>query len=91
MSRCPYCKKVPYPAKGEDGEWIWKNVFRVDFFTIIAVGILLALSWAYQHDTAECFEVLENLDDVCLPYCNVIPIEDVADDSIIDWENIGGG
>lgn len=61
--------KPKYPIKNEDGSVNWKNLFRIEFMTVIWIAIILFLAWAYSHDTAECRDVLSNPRDYCDSYC----------------------
>lgn len=67
--KCPHCKKVPYPAKNADGSWNKKNVLRVEYTTILAILLLAFLSWGYKQDMAQCFNIVENAGEYCVPYC----------------------
>ena len=68
--KCPHCKKAPYPIKNEDGSWNKKNLLKVDWYTVVAVLILIFLAWGYRQDMEQCFELTENPRDYCAPICN---------------------
>ncbi len=70
--KCPHCKKVPYPAKDENGKPIWKNILRIDFGMVLFVAVVLFAAWGYKHDIAECKEIIENPTDYCEPVCESI-------------------
>jgi len=67
--KCPHCKKVPYPAKNADGTLNWKNILRIDWWTILFIVWILFIAWAYQHDTAECMKIVEQPYTFCEDYC----------------------
>jgi hypothetical protein len=62
MNQCPKCnhKYHKYPIKGEDGKIIWQNLFKMDWMSIIFLVVILFLSYAYIHDTADCMAMREH-------------------------------
>ena len=60
MSKCPHCGKVAYPVMDENKKVIMKNLFRIDWFTIIMLIIILGLVFAYKIDTKICRDIIEN-------------------------------
>ena len=60
-SKCPHCGKVPYPVyDNETKKVIWKNVFHIDWMTMLILATVLFSAWAYKHDTKECMEMLKS-------------------------------
>lgn len=57
---CPHCKKAPYPIKNEDGTLNWKNLFHIDWLTLILIAMILFSAWVYVHDTETCREITSN-------------------------------
>lgn len=53
-----YRKQEVYPVRDENGKWIWKNLFRIDLWSIFFIAILLLIAWGYKHDIAQCEEVI---------------------------------
>ena len=67
---CPKCgaKVIKYPVKDENGRWIVKNLFKMDFLSFIFLVVILFSAWAYKHDMASCFELREEPCAYCGPY-----------------------
>ncbi len=75
---CQKCgtKYVKFPIKGQPekslGEnyrektIIWKNLFRIDLFTIVMVASILLMTYGYKHDIAKCNEVMTNPYQFCV-------------------------
>lgn len=64
----PIKKDMDKPLKGDNIDW--KNMWGVRNSGVLVLSILLILlvlfgSWAYRHDTEECFKVIENPCDYC--------------------------
>jgi hypothetical protein len=57
--KCPYCNKAPYPYKDEQGNIIWKNLFRMDFMSIALLIIVLLLILGYKADMAKCDDAIK--------------------------------
>lgn len=57
-NKCPHCGKPPYPIKKEDGTLNWKNLFHVDWMTMIILATVLFSAYAYNHDTMECRKMI---------------------------------
>lgn len=73
--KCPHCGKLPHPVREEDEfgnvKWNWKNLFRVNLSTIVAVALILFLAYGYNNDTEQCFNILEEPCDFIDQYqCN---------------------
>jgi len=68
VEECPKCgsRYAKYPIKDENGKWIPKNFFKMDFMSIAFLVVILFLLFAYQHDTQDCREDRENPCNVCV-------------------------
>jgi hypothetical protein len=60
--QCPNCGKkyAKYPLKDEEGNILWKNLFKIDWYTIMWFCVFLFLLFGYYHDTRECRTIMEN-------------------------------
>ena len=75
--RCKNCgedqAKFPLRAQPEktlmenyrEGTIIWKNLFKMTLQDLAFILIVLAMSWAYAHDTKECKYIIEHPKEVC--------------------------
>ena len=60
-SKCPRCGQVPYPVYDtETKKIIWKNLFHIDWMTMLILATVLFSAYAYKHDTAECRKMIEH-------------------------------
>ena len=76
VSKCKQCgaKQIKYPAwRGqENGEAfsfdkiIWKNLFKMDFMSVLFVLCIVLMYTGYGHDISKCEQVIE---DPC-GFCN---------------------
>ena len=57
---CPNCKKPPYPLFDENKKIIIRNLFHIDWLTLIMVIMLLFSAFVYSHDTAACRDIVTN-------------------------------
>lgn len=39
---------------------IWKNIFKVDWFTVMFLGVIIFLAWSYTNDIEEYKQVYED-------------------------------
>lgn len=95
--KCPHCGKVPYPARNENGTLNWKNILKIDWSAMIWVLLILFIAWAYKHDTAECFDLVEHTQEYCAQFegLNTYQTVPTAPESILNktievdffWEN----
>jgi len=62
MEICPKCgnKFAKYPLKDEQGKIIWINLFKIDWYTLLWVAVVLFLLFGYYHDTAECRKIIQD-------------------------------
>ena len=65
---CPSCGKkyVKFPLKNENGKFIWKNLFKMDWYTVMWLVVVLLLVFGYQHDISACRDMIEHP----IQYCN---------------------
>ena len=74
--KCPNCGKevVRFPVKDEQGKIIWKNLFKMDWMSVMFLIAILFMTLAYIHDTKQCNEIIENPIDFCKEnnYCKSI-------------------
>ena len=65
--RCPNCKtKVArFPLKDSNGKLIVKNLFKMDFISIMWFIVIILLVTTYKHDISECEEIITDP----LKYC----------------------
>lgn len=89
--RCPHCGKVPYPIRteekyGEKRQVIWKNLFKMDWAWLLLFIIVIVLVVAYNHDTAECRDLIENPCDYVEQFdCKEINyVEGIGNEKTID-------
>ena len=61
----------PYIEKRGLGNW--KNLFRMptlqEWTILFMIMMALFISWAYTSDTQACRDTLENLEGICIDYC----------------------
>lgn len=62
--------KAKYPIKNPDGSWNFKNLFRIDWKTIIFILWILYMAWAYKQDTSSCMYYVEHPREYCDAYCD---------------------
>ena len=62
MDRCSACGKkfVKYPIKDSEGKIVWKNMFKMDLFSLFFLISILSLSLMYMHDTKACEQMIED-------------------------------
>ena len=67
MEECPRCGKryAKYPWKDEQGNIIWKNMFRLDMVSIIWLIAIILMTYGYITETAKCQEVIDNPCEFC--------------------------
>lgn len=77
VEHCPKCgaKYAKYPLKDEHGKFIIKNFFKMDWYTIMWLIVVLLLIFGYYRDTSECRKIIEKP----LSYCDSINACEVLD------------
>lgn len=63
--------KGKYPWKDDQGNIIWKNLFKMDAVSILFLIIVVILIIGFKVDTAKCDEVYNNPEGFCQDYCEV--------------------
>jgi hypothetical protein len=60
--QCPHCGKkyAKYLWRDEQGNIIWKNLFKIDWYTLMWLAVVLFLLYGYYHDTSECREIIQD-------------------------------
>lgn len=60
MERCPKCgeKYAKYPLKDENKKIIWKNIFKIDWYTVMWLIVVMILIFGYAKDTNTCREII---------------------------------
>jgi hypothetical protein len=93
--QCPHCGKkyAKYPWRDEQGNIIWKNLFKIDWYTLMWLAVVLFLLYGYYHDTAECIEIIQNPITYCEESnaCEVMSLDIKSPDKEVDkWfmENV---
>jgi len=89
--KCPHCGNVVKPVKGITKQNI-KRLFLTmpklqDWITIAIIVMILLLAWAYNHDTAECRELIKNIDEVCMKRVSSLINTTDADINIPEFDN----
>ena len=69
--KCPHCKKAPWPLKDDNGKFLWKNLFKIDFFSVSFILVVLFMSWAYQQDVEQYQEIKEDPGGFCNNWCSM--------------------
>ena len=91
VEKCPKCGSTysKYPLRDTEGKYIWKNLFKMDWYSIMWLLVVLFLIYGYYHDTEECRIVLEDPIEYCKTSnaCKIIFEESIAPSNIQD-ENI---
>jgi len=65
--KCKNCgeKIVRFPIKDNEGNIIWKNLFKMDLMSVIWVIVIILLVITYKADTETCREIITDP----LKYC----------------------
>jgi len=94
-NKCGYCGKpfTRYPIKRqpektlkencEEGTIIWKNLFKMDFMSIIFFIMTLILVFSYSHDIAEYEQVGKDPCGFCQGFESVCEAQSIM---IENWE-----
>jgi len=85
--KCPNCGKevVRFPIKDEQGNINWKNLFKIDWMSILFLVAIVFMTIVYVHDTKQCKEIISNPVEFCEDnnYCennfNILPLEEEDD------------
>lgn len=69
--------RIVHPIKNEDGTWNLPNLLYFGNIWILAkyliiFALILAVMFAYMHDTSTCRETLTHLNDTCKDYWDVM-------------------
>ena len=66
--KCKNCgvSIAKFPLKDNMGNFLWKNLFKMSWDSILLIVIIVAMITAYKHDIAKCEEMIEDP----LGYCN---------------------
>lgn len=62
VQKCKNCGEpiVRFPLKDSMGNFLWKNLFKMSWDSILLIVIIAAMVIAYKQDTATCFEIIED-------------------------------
>jgi len=67
--------KGKYPYKDDEGNIIWKNLFKMDKMSVIFLIIVVLLIVAFKYDTGKCQEIYEKPYSFCSAYCEEFCME----------------
>lgn len=86
------CSRCGSEYKINPGLSNWKRLFRKptmeDWITLVILILLVATSYAYQHDTKICRETLQNLDTVCAARTSVNVMPNYSSSPNLNMPNI---
>lgn len=62
VEKCKNCGNdiVRFPLRDREGKFLWKNLFKISWDSIILIIIVTAMVIAYQHDIEKCTEVMKD-------------------------------
>jgi hypothetical protein len=98
VDKCKVCgsKFVRYPLRDDGGKIIWKNLFKMDWQSILLIIIIFFMVWSYKHDIAQCEEMIEEPYSYCekTNCCEIIKQQDQIIEGSDNWlsdEKVRGG
>lgn len=91
VEKCPKCefKYARYPLKDEQGNIIWKNLFKMDWHSVMWIIVIALLIFGYKSGMQKCDEVIEQPCEFCAKSkcCNYIQ-DGIFDSSLMQDNNI---
>ena len=62
VQKCKNCGEsiIRFPLKDNMGNFIWKNLFKMSWDSILLLVIIIAMVTAYKIDTKTCMEIIED-------------------------------
>lgn len=62
VEKCKNCGNdiIRFPLRDREGKFLWKNLFKISWDSIILIIIIITMILAYQHDTGVCMEIIED-------------------------------
>jgi len=65
--KCNNCgsKVVQYPWKDEQGNILWKNMFKMDLISILILITVVLMIIGYRETTMQCNDAIENPCNFC--------------------------
>ena len=59
--KCKLCgaDNTKYPIIDSNGKIVWMNFLRTDKISMFFLIFIMFMAWAYQHDTAQCYDIVE--------------------------------
>ena len=88
VQKCKNCGEpiVRFPLKDSEGNFLWKNLFKMSIDSIILVVIVTAMVIAYKHDIGKCKEMIEDPLGYCerTNACKILINEQINPQQFID-------
>ena len=92
MLRCPNCKtKVArFPLKDNNGNIIWKNLFKMDLMSILWIVMITILVISYKADIKKCEEMITDPLKYCEESnaCKIIEERKIMGYGILDLDDM---
>ncbi len=62
VEKCKNCGEsiIRFPLKDNMGNFLWKNLFKMSWDSVILIIIITAMVTAYKVDTKTCMEIVED-------------------------------
>lgn len=66
--QCPNCKKkiVKFPIKDEQGNMIWKNLFKMDIVSLLIVVAVISIVTGVDIMLQDCKEIVADPEKTCM-------------------------
>ena len=56
----PLWKDQEHGEKFEFNKIIWKNIFKMDWYSVILILVVIFMFWTYKHDIERCAEMIND-------------------------------
>lgn len=67
VQKCKNCGEsiAKFPLRDSTGKFLWKNLFKMSFDSILLIIIIIAMVVTYKYDMAKCEEMIADPLEYC--------------------------